>query len=60
MEEIDLLQQKLNERTDKLNGMKSRRDELNRTLDDTETHLKQVNGNLPNNPLICTLTFCCC
>lgn len=43
VEEIDMLQQKLNDRTDKLNSLKMRRDELARTLDETETHLKQVN-----------------
>lgn len=38
------MQQKLNERTDKLNAMKNRHHELTRTLDETETHLKQASG----------------
>lgn len=42
IEEIDALQQKLNERTDKLNAMKNRHNELTQTLDETETHLKQA------------------
>lgn len=42
IEEIDAMQQKLNERTDKLNAMKNRHNELTRTLDETETHLKQA------------------
>lgn len=44
IEEIDVMQQKLNERTDKLNAMKNRHHELTRTLDETETHLKQASG----------------
>lgn len=36
------MQQKLNERTDRLNAMKNRHNELTRTLDETETHLKQA------------------
>lgn len=42
IEEIDSLQQKLTERTDKLNAMKNRHNELTQTLDETETHLKQA------------------
>ncbi|XP_055319025.1 uncharacterized protein LOC129576916 [Sitodiplosis mosellana] len=41
-EEIDLLQEKLNVKTEKLNAMKGRREELSRKLDETETHLKQL------------------
>lgn len=44
IDEIDAMQQKLNERTDKLNAMKNRHNELTRTLDETETHLKQASG----------------
>lgn len=45
IEEIDLLQEKLNSRTDALNALKNRRNELNQKLDETETHLKQVVPN---------------
>lgn len=44
IEEIEVMQQKLNERTDKLNAMKNRHNELTRTLDETETHLKQASN----------------
>lgn len=46
IEEIDAMQQKLNERTDKLNAMKNRHNELTRTLDETETHLKQASREI--------------
>ncbi|XP_031630697.1 uncharacterized protein LOC116345451 [Contarinia nasturtii] len=42
VEELDLLQERLNLKMEKLNAMKSRRDDLNRKLDETETHLKQL------------------
>lgn len=45
IEEIDALQIKLNERTDKLNAMKKRHNELTQTVSETETHLKQVSVN---------------
>lgn len=45
IEEIDAMQHKLSERTDKLNAMKNRHNELTRTLDETETHLKQASEN---------------
>lgn len=49
IDEIDAMQQKLNERTDKLNAMKNRHNELTRTLDETETHLKQASKQKKDN-----------
>lgn len=43
--EIDLLQEKFKAKTEKLDTVKHQRNDLTNTLDETETHLKQVNRN---------------
>lgn len=51
------MQQKLNERTAKLNAMKNRHNELTETLDETETHLKQASEKKLDLKIINELTY---